>query len=91
MKKAQMFGATLLVERRNHRVPFEDWGKLVFLSSPSPSDRVAVMRAREQQFFTVLGVHPRLVAAGAAKDSDSGPSAEAVARWPGVDSVPYEN
>lgn len=86
-----MFSAALLVERGNHRAPSENWGEFVFLSSPSPGDRVAVMREREQHYLTVLSVHHRPVANGAANDPGSGPSAEVVARWTGSEIIQDES
>lgn len=76
-----MFSARLLVERGSVHFQSQDWGEYMFLSAPSPGDRVAAEHDGATHYLTVISVHHKPVAA--AGPDERRPSADVVAKWTG--------
>lgn len=81
-----MFSARLLVERGPARTPSQDWGRHVFVSLPSPGDRIAAEHEGTTHYLTVICVHhkPTPIATYGSTASAE-PSADVVSKWTSSD------
>ncbi len=82
-----MISLNLLVQKASVDATSQDWGKFIFVSSPSPGDRIAAKHDGSTHYLTVLSVHHNPVAA-VSTDHETGshvPTANVVAIWTGSD------
>lgn len=77
-----MASARLLVERGPVRAASEDWGEFLFVSLPSPGDRIAADYNGATHYLTVICVHHKPAMAG---NSGAAPSAAVVTKWTSSD------
>lgn len=82
-----MITLNLLVQKASIDASSQNWGKFIFVSSPSPGDRIAANHEGFTHYLTVLSVHHHPIASVTTDEENDShvPTANVVAIWTGSD------